>query len=292
MNAAARRALASAALVIAGQAMAHDDARAQAEQRVKLAARLIGDSAAAQRIQASGQAAAVSHLDEGRLMLSTAEDALKAGQYAAARKAADDALAHLGMARRLVPDAPAQQLALRARYEQQLAGAERLVEAWRDRSGGRADATLIEATGLLHNARTLGESQRYDESLKQLALVEQRLLAGMGRVLGGREIDYTLRPADAKEALRAEAARHAALSDLVPVALRDLSPRPDARALIERYLTNARSLQEQAQRQESSGDINGAMAALRSATIEIERALAAAGVVTPGPADAAPGTKP
>lgn len=285
MNALQR--LGSAALLVGASLVHADDARTQAEQRVRLAARLISDSPGAQRIVASGNAGAVSHLDEGRLMLSLAEDALKGGDYAKARKAADDALQHLGMARRLVPDAPARQLAQRARHEQQLAAAERLVEAWRERTGGSApDDGLLEATGLLQSARSLGEAQRYEESLAVLARVEQRLLAGIGRVLGGREIDYTMRPADAAEAFRVETARHAALSELVPLALRDLAPRPDARALIERYLVTARSLQGQAERHHSAGEFNAAISALRSASVEVERALAAAGVITPPIADA------
>lgn len=272
-------------LALAGAAHAADEAKQQAEQRVRLAARMIADSPAAQRIRSSGNAAAVSHLDEGRLMLQVATEALQAGDFARARRSADEAMQHLGMARRLVPDAPAQQLALRVRHEQKLAATERLVETWRERAAGAPDPALIEATGLLHAARTLGEAQRYEESLQQLALVEQRLLLGIGRVLGGREIDYTLRPADAREAFRHEVARHAALAELVPLALRELAPRSDARALIERYLVNARSLREQAQRQDSGGDINGALAAMRSASLEVERALAAAGVLTPGPTD-------
>jgi hypothetical protein len=291
MNAALRRAAGVLLLALGGTGALADDARTQAEQRVRLAAKMIADSPAAQRIQVSGNSAAISHLDEGRLMLSTAEEALKANDFARARKAADDAIGHLGMARRLVPDVPARQLALRVRHEQQLASAERLVETWHERAGQNADAGVLDASSLVQQARALGESQRYEESLQVLAGVEQRLLAGIGRVLGAREIDYTLRPADAAEAYRVEAARHAALSELVPVALRELPPRPEARALIDRYVATAKSLQLQSQRQHAAADINGALAALRSASLEIERALAAAGVQSPPPTDSI-GSKP
>jgi hypothetical protein len=117
----AAKALALGLLLAAAGAAGGDDARTQAEQRVRLAARLIADSPAAQRIQASGNAAAISHLDEGRLHLSVAEEALKAGDPAKARKSADESLQHLGIARRLVPDQPSRQQALRARHEQQFA---------------------------------------------------------------------------------------------------------------------------------------------------------------------------
>ena len=86
--------LALGLLLAAGLAIA-DDERTQAEQRVRLAARLIADSPAAQRIQASGNAVAISHLDEGRLHLSTAEEALKAGDAAKARKSAEEVLGQI-----------------------------------------------------------------------------------------------------------------------------------------------------------------------------------------------------
>jgi hypothetical protein len=272
-------------LALCSAALAADDVKTQAEQRVRLAARLIADSPAAQRIQASGNAVAVSHLDEGRLHLSLAEEAFKAGDYARARKTADDALQHLGMARRHVPDAPSRQLMLRQRHEQQLASMERLIEAWRVRAGSANDNALLDATGLVGQARRLGEEQRYEESLQMLAATERRVLEGMGRVLGSRELDYSARAATPAEAYPLEMARHSARAELVPLALRELQPRPDARALIERYMQSGRALHAQALQRFEAGDLPTAMATLRSASTYVERALNAAGVVTPNPTD-------
>jgi hypothetical protein len=282
-----KRALTAALLLLAlcSAALAADDAKTQAEQRVRLAARLIADSPAAQRIQASGNATAVSHLDEGRLHLSVADEALKAGDYAKARKTADDALQHLGMARRLVPDAPAHQLVLRQRHEQQLASMERLIEAWRVRAGAASNSALLDATGLVGQARRLGEEQRYDESLQTLALTERRVLDGLGRAMASRELDYTARAATPAEAYQLEMTRHSALAELVPLALREMQPRADARALIERYLLSGKALHAQALQRFEAGDAATALATLRSASGYVERALNAAGVVTPNPTD-------
>jgi hypothetical protein len=274
-------------LALCNAGHAADDAKTQAEQRVRLATRLIADSPAAQRIQASGNAVAVSHLDEGRLHLSVADDALKAGDYPKARKTADDALHHLGMARRLVPDAPLRQLMLRQRHEQQLASTERLIETWRVRAGARAgnDNALLDATGLAGRARMMGNEQRYEESLQTLAATERHLLDGMSRAFGSRELDYSARDATPAEAYHLEMARHSALAELVPLALRELQPRPQARALIERYLQSSKALHAQAQRRLEDGDAASALATLRSASSYVERALNAAGVVTPAPTD-------
>jgi len=274
-------------LLAAGIAVA-DDERTQAEQRVRLAARLIADSPAAQRIQASGNAVAISHLDEGRLHLSTAEEALKAGDAAKARKSAEESLQHLGMARRLVPDQPSRQQALRLRHEQQLASALRLVEAWRVRAGTAADSALLDVTGLVGQAKRLGEEQRYDDSLRTLSAVELQLLGGFTRLFASRELDYTPRAANPAEAYHDEMAGYSALSELVPVAVRELAPRPDARQLIERYTKSAQALHLQAQQRFETGDRDGALANLRNAVMYVQRALAAAGVVTPAPTGSTP----
>ena len=279
--------LALGLLLAAGLAIA-DNERTQAEQRVRLAARLIADSPAAQRIQASGNAVAISHLDEGRLHLSTAEEALKAGDAAKARKCAEETLQHLGMARRLVPDQPARQQALRQRHEQQLVTVERLVEAWRVRAGTSADNALINATGLVGQAKRLGDEQRYDDSLRTLSAVELQLLGGFTRLFASRELDYTARAANATEAYHDEMASYSSLSELVPVAVRELAPRADARQLIERYTKSAQALHLQAQQRFEAGNRDGALANLRSAVMYVQRALAAAGVVTPAPAGSTP----
>ncbi len=282
-----KHAVAIGLMFVAGLAIA-DDTRTQAEQRVRLAARLIGDSAAAQRIQASGNQVAISHLDEGRLHLSAAEEALKAGDAAKARKSADESLQHLGMARRLVPDQPSHQQALRQRHEQQLATAQRLVEAWRVRAAGKPDNALLEATGLVGQARQQGDEQRYDDSLRTLAAAEQRLLDGFTRLFASRELDYTPRAANPAEAYHDEMAGYSGLSELVPVAVRELAPRADARQLIERYTKSAQALHAQAQQRFEAGDRDGALANLRSAVMYVQRALSAAGVVTPAPTGSPP----
>ncbi|MDH4060755.1 MAG: hypothetical protein OEU94_08075 [Aquincola sp.] len=274
-----------AAALVLGLCGAHagaDDAmaRQQAEQRVRLAERLITDASTTHRILASGNPVAISHLDEGRVHLSAAGEALLAGDYVRARRIADEALQHLGQARRLAPDQPSKQHALRARHEQQVAALERLLEAWRERAvaAGRIDDGWLDATGQLAHARRLGEEQRYDDSLRLLATIEQRVLAGMQRAIGARELDYTERAATPAEAWRLERARHAMLADLVPLALHEMTPREDTRALVERYQHSSQALAAQAQSRHEAGETEPALDLLRVASMYLQRALAAAGV--------------
>jgi len=288
-------------LLLAATATADDGTRAQLEQRIRLTARLIGDAGTGQRIVASGQARAVAHLDEGRLHQSLAEQALAAGDLASARREVDEALRHIGQARRLVPDAPAQQAAARARYTQQLATLDRLMQAWQAHGAPAAVAApsaapalagdgddRLAAMGLLATAQRLGDEGRFDDANQQLALAEQRLMAGMNRLLHQRTLDYTPRAGSPAEAFQAELARHEGLIELVPVAVAELKPRADALQLIERYSDTSRTLRQQAIARQQRGDTPQALADLHNAVLYVQRALAAAGVATPAPVEGTP----
>jgi len=287
-----RAAALACALMASTAVLAADDLRTQAEQRISLVARLVADSPAAQRIASSGQSAAISHLDESRLHLSRAQDAFKASDYALARRAADEALLHLGHARRNVPDAPARQHSLRQRQEQQQAALEHLLDAWRERvvaSGNAVDGELLDATGQIGAAHMLGQSGRHEEALRQLSAAQAMLVRGMGRTYANaRDLDYTARAGTPVESYRLETAQHAAMVDLLPVAIAQMKPRPDALALIERYRQSADALHTQAQRSYARGDTAAALDSLRSAALYLQRALAAAGVITPLPTDDKP----
>lgn len=275
------------------QAAPGDEARATLEQRIALTARLLSDSPTAQRIVASGHAQAAAHLDEGRLHHALSEDALRRGDLAGARKAADEALRHVAMARRLVPDAPARQAAARQRHDQLVAHLERLLENWRQRlpspggaggAGGEADdGDRVAALGLLDTARAFGQSGRYEEAVHVLASAESHVLAGMNRLLTGRDLDYTQRPASPAEEFALELQRHQGLAELVPLALAELRPRGDAALLIARYGEASKALREQAVARQQGGDVAQALADLRNATLYLQRALGAAGVALPQP---------
>lgn len=278
-------ALAAALLAGSGAALAQDDPaqRAQAEQRVKLVGTLLADSRRAQRITASGSSEAVAHLDEGRVHHALALELMAKGDFTGARKAADDALKHLGQASRHVPDAPARREAARARHEQLLPSVERLLESLRARAGASESSDITAAIGLVGAARQQAQDGRYEEANQTLAQAERHVLDGMNRTLGATTLDYTVRAATPMEEFQVELARHRSLAELIPLAVRDLQPRADALALIERYGESRSTLYGQALQQFQSGDVVQALAHLRNATLFVQRALLAAGLVAPQP---------
>lgn len=286
------RAALAAALLVGGpaQAQSSDDAtqRAQVEQRLKLVASLLSDSRRAQRITTSGSSEAVAHLDEGRVHHSLAGELLAKGDLAGARKAADEALKHLGMASRHVPDAPARREAARARHEQLLASVERLLESLRARAGPAEAADVTAAMGLVSVSRQHAQEGRYDDANQSLAQAERHVLAGMNRTLNATTLDYTVRAASPVEEFQIELARHRGLADLIPLAVRDLQPRAEAMAQIERFGESRSALYAQALQHFQSGDVVQALAHLRNATLFVQRALLAAGLVAPQPTGTTP----
>lgn len=278
--------MAAGALVVAtAMAADADPARTQLEQRLKLSAAMMSDSATAQRIASSGNARAMAHLDEGRVHHARAVDLLDKGDVAAARAAADEALKHLGLARRLAPDAPARQSIARQRFGEMDASLDRLIAAWRDRAGAGAaqDSDLVAALGLIGAARKLAEESRFDEAVQTLTTAEGHVLAGMNRLMHARTLDYTARATTPAEEFNLELARHRSLMELVPLAINDLKPRTDARVLIDRYTEASAALRVQAQHQFQSGDVPAALANLRNALMYVQRALTSAGLVVPQP---------
>ena len=250
-----------------GAAGAQDDSqRAQVEQRVRLTARLIADSPTAQRIRSSGDSVAISHFDEGRLHQSLAEERLARGDFAGARRAVEDALMHIGMARRMVPDARARQAAARQRYEQLFPSVSRLLEAWRQRGPSTADPDLMQAESQTAAAQQAQQDGRYEDANQILAAAEQRVLAGIKRLLHAGTLDYTERAATPAEELRVAMARHQSLAELIPIALADLRPPAAAVALIERYQETSRSLRAQATQSAQRGDTEQALEHIRSAS--------------------------
>lgn len=284
----------AAALLGSGAAQAADDdsaLRQQLEQKIRLTANLISDSPSAQRIGVSGNAEAVGHLDEGRLHHAMAVDLLAKGDHAGARRAVDEALKHLSMARRLVPDAQTRQALTRQRHEQLLGSVERLLESWRARGAnqpGDDGAEMTAAMGLIGGARGHAQAGRFDEANQALVQAERHVLSGMNRSLHATTLDYTVRPTSAAEAFQFELARHTGFVELLPLAVRDLKPSAEASALIDRYAETSSTLQSQAVLQAQAGKPDEALALVRNATLYIQRALLAAGLVSPPPTGTSP----
>lgn len=261
-----------------------DSDRAQVAQKMALAARLLSDPSATERIISSGSRPAVGHLNEGRVYHALAADLLARGDVDAAHRAVDQALRLLGVARRLVPDATSRRAAAQTRHEQLMGSTERLIDAWRERAGSQVQGygnELTAALGLIEVARRLARDGHYEESNQTLVRAERLVLSALNQTLHAATLDYTLRAKNPAEAFEHELARQRDFAALLPLAVRDLKPRPDAITLIDRYTETSNALQTQALQQQRAGNTAQALAHLRNATLYLQRALLAAGLASP-----------
>ena len=163
---------------------------------------------------------------------------------------------------------------------------ERLLESWRARTSGQAgeDGTdMATALGLVAAARRHAQDGRFDEANQTLTQAESSVLAGMNRSLHATTLDYTVRPASVAEAFQHELARLQGFIELLPLAVRDLRPGAEATSLIERYRETSNTLQQEAVSQYQSGQADEALTLIRNATLYVQRALLAAGLVAPQP---------
>jgi len=274
-----------ASLALGGPPQAQEaGTRRNVEQKLGFVRQLLTDSPAARRIAASGNAAAIQQVEEGRAQLERATAALEAGDLAVAAAAANAAIGALGRARELAPDDAGRADVERARYRQLLASAERMVPTYREHleRAGFADAPdLNAAVGLIEQARTLAAAERLGDAIRSLLAAERHLLVGLGRTIADRTLVYTAHFETPEKEFAYELERFKSFVDLVPMALLEFRPGVDAQADVTRFVERGQALRAEALAHAKGRRIDAALASIRSATQTVQRALNAAGLVIP-----------
>lgn len=248
--------------------------------------RLLGDSLAAVRIDASGNAQAQQFMGGARERYMKGVGVLQSGETGAANELFNEAIWMIGMARRLVPDSSDRIHENRVRYSQMLASIESLRKSYRlhlshlGRSESR-DQGWRRVSSLIDEAKAHAGADRLVEANRSLLQAEYSLLAAFNTVLSARTIDYTPHFSDAKEEFQFEFERNRSYGDLVPLAIAELKPSGDAIKLIARHVESNRALRDRAQQFAANRNLQAALQSIRDGTAELQRALLAAGLVTP-----------
>ena len=283
-----RRALlatfAAAAVALASGAEAQVDARRSVEQKIDFVGTLVTRSPLVARINASSNEQAKAFLRESVEHHQMAITALKVGDLEGAEREANQAILTVGKARQLVPDDMRRVVEQRVRYQELYGAVETLVASYerhRQAAGRAPDPEWNETLRMLDRARTLHASERLGEATGALADVQQRLLRQMSVLLAGNTIDYTMRFSSPAQEFEYEMKRYRSLEDLVPAALKEFNPKPDARAAVDRHLENSRTIARVAQQQASAGRADTAVTSMREAVAEVQRALTATGLSIP-----------
>ena len=132
----------------------------------------------------------------------------------------------------------------------------------------------------MEQALALARADRYIEANRQLDQALVLLLKDASARLVGHTIVYDRRFANRREEFDFELDRHRSFERLVPLALVEFRPGPEARVLIDRYVAQARELRERGEAQVD----RDAMAAIKNVvdgTDSLRLALRAAGLVVP-----------
>ena len=250
--------------------------RAGVEQKEALVRRLLNDSPAVTRIEASGNAQAQAHFAAARELHAAATRMLASGDLASAELQLNDALWMAGKARQLVPDPMQRAIEMRVQNRAMMRAIESLRASYRlhapaDPRLARIDARVEEALGF-------SNSEHVQKAHELLRAAEGELMAALAEVLASRTLDYHLRFDTPADEFAHELARQRAYEELLPIAQRTLKPGPEALARMERAALAGARLAERAREAAAHRDYAAALERVREATTQLQAALAAAGV--------------
>ncbi len=260
------------------------------EQKEAFLKRVLSDSPAAKRIEASRNAEARKHLAGAQESYTKAVLSIRKNDFAAADRQLNEATWLIGKARQLVPDPLTRGVEHRARYAQMLESVESLrlsyhrhLQRVKEQDSGVAasDAQLVKVARLVDTAKSLASSEQIAQANKTLDEAEQVLMVGLSRVLGTKIIKYALRFETPAEEFAYELERNRSYADLIPIALAAFNPGSQSIREVQHFVDINRRLHEQAQQHSGKKDYRAALKALRDGTAQLQNALAAAGLRVP-----------
>jgi hypothetical protein len=255
-------------------------------QKEALVRSLVQESPVAARVNSSGNA-------EAKRLLGLAQDGyhqavihIQTGDVAQAEKYLNEAMWSMGKARQLVPDQASRQIEDKVRFQRLKESVDSLRGSYtrhaaRGKTAGARDPELARADALMEEAETAENADKFGDAVKLMQQAESILLQAMNKVLGSATLEYAQKFETPAEEFAYELERNRSFADLVPVAVGELKPNPDAARLVERYVDQNKALREQAQREAGNKDYAAALKTIRSGTGYLQRALLTAGLVVP-----------
>jgi hypothetical protein len=271
----------------AGNEPARQVSPQQVEQKAAMLDRMLNHSPVAARIANSQNDEARQQFGRARDLLQHARRVIGEGEVRAADNLLNEAIYAISKAQQLVPDPGVQQAAERARFahlEDSVAAMRRTAEiALPNVPAARkseSDQALRAADALVEQAVALARSDKYIEANRQLDRALMLLLKDSSQRLAGHTIVYDHRFANRQEEFDFELHRHRDFERLVPLALLEFRPSPEARVLVDRYVAHARELRERGEAQ-LPRDPLAAIRDIVEGTESLRRALQAAGLSVP-----------
>jgi hypothetical protein len=257
------------------------------EQKIAMVDKVLNQSPVAARVLTSQNEQARRHFSSARELMTHAQALAARGQLRGADALLNEAIWEISRAQQLVPDPGSQQAGERARYaqlEDSLAALQRTTLIALPQAAGRqeeaAERAAARAKALIEQGVALARANRYIEANKQLDQALVLLLKDASARLAGHTIVYDRRFADRRQEFDFELARHRSFERLVPLALLEFRPAPEALVLVHRYTAEARESRERGEAQVER-DAIAAIKHVSDGTDLLRRALQAAGLVVP-----------
>jgi len=302
-----------AALMLAGGALAADPAQqaarpdavpaaetaeslqAKFDNKMRLVKLLLAQSPAVQRIPQSDNAQAKKKLADAQALYAKAGLELNAGRTEGAIKLLDQALLEIVSAARLVPDPAQLAAAERTRYTSQSEALRTFLAMQRTVSARMAAKKTVPGTqdaerinGMVAKAEALAAAGNHKDANAVLADAYDAVVGSLNRMLMSETIVYDQKFDTPAEEFQFELARNRSFEELVPIALAQLSPSPDAVQQSERAAQQGKALREAAQKQAAGGDYPSALKTIQDATGHLQRSLRTAGVLVPQASESKP----
>lgn len=256
------------------------------EQKISMLEKLLGQSSVAARVLASGSEQAQRHLGAARELAVRARSLSAVGELPRADALLNEAIWEIGRAQQLVPDSGVRRVADRARYmqlEDSVAALRRTSEIGQPAAGPGAEPLAgVVARADVHVQRAVGlaAAERYSEANQELDLALMLLMKEASSRLAGQTLVYGTRFANRREEFDHELERHRSFERLVPLALAELRPAPEAVAVVQRHVARARELRERGEAV-AGRDLAAAIGHVVDGTYALRSALQASGLVVP-----------
>ncbi len=256
------------------------------KQKLGYAQMVIG-SASAKRIEASGDAGAISKLGEARVQVELAKTTLAAGNAASAMDQVNEGL-RLMTAASVVITTESDMAAVnhKTKYDELIStlhtydgSYKRNVErAAKVKQPLKSKLDEVAYGRLMQEGRTLGTKEDYISANKSLEKAQVLITTVLTEMLHAQTVVYDTNFETPKEEYEYELAREENYEELVPLAIEQRQPGENSLKMIDEIVKKAAQIKVEGESIAAKGDYKMAILAIQAATSNLQRALRLAGV--------------
>jgi hypothetical protein len=259
---------------------------AMVNQKLMFADMLVKSTASA-RVKASAHEEAKQKQLQAENLVVQAKDQLKAGNNQDAYANAEQGLALLKEAARLVPSED-EITVLKESYKELLHSIENFKQSHDEsyqrmlKSGGKqpaVDYDKKQVALLMDGAQNSANNNDYIDANKKLEQAQHMITAAIQKMLNSQTIVYDLNFETPQEEYEYELKRFGGYEELIPVAVEQKNPNEGTKKLMTSFVEKGRKMRSIAEETAKAGDYPRAIAMMQDATKEIRRALRMVGVM-------------